>query len=159
MGWHTALVDSNEPTPVGLSPRVLARWLLLCAIIAGVFGLHTLTVDHPNLGTIPVAIAAADLSDQSPQNSATVHTLGTRDGSPLLVRGLEGLPVDHGDDPLADCLLFLTAAGITALLLLALIRRRLGDSANQSGNAASPGIVRLAPRLTMPRVALSVIRV
>lgn len=104
---------------------------MLCAIIGGVLGLHALTGHLGNRGTIPVTIAAADLSDQSPQNSATVLAPGLWDGSPLLVRGLEGLPVDHGDDPLADCLLFLTAAGITAVLL-ALFRSRLGDSANQS---------------------------
>ena len=158
MGWHTALVDHIEPTPGVLLPRVLARWLLLGAIIAGVFGLHTLTGDHGTRGAFPVAIAT-DLSDQSPQESATVLAPGLWDGSPLVVRGSEGLPVNHGDDLLADCLLFLTAAGISAVLMLALIRRRLGDSANQSGNAASLGIVRFPPCLTTPRVALGVIRV
>lgn len=152
------MVDLNEPTPGLLSPRVLARWLLLGAIIAGVFGLHTLTGDH-GTRTFPVAIAVADSSDQPPQKSATVLAPGLKDGSPPVIRGLEGLPVNHGDELLADCLLFLTAVGISAVLLLALIRRRLGDSANQSLNAASLGIVRLAPHLTTPRVALGVIRV
>ena len=158
MGWHTALVDHIEPTPGLLSPRVLARWLLLGAIIAGVVGLHTLTGDHGTRGALPVAIAT-DLSGQSPQKSATVLAPGLWDGSPLVVLGSEGLPVNHGDDLLADCLLFLTAAGISAVLMLAMIRRRLGDSANQSGNAASLGIVRFAPQLITPRVALGVIRV
>jgi len=71
---------------------------------------HALTGDHGTRGAFPVAIAA-DLSDQSEQKSATVPAPGLWDGPPLVIRGLEGLPVNHGDDLLADCLLFLTAVG------------------------------------------------
>ena len=144
--------------------RVLARWLLFGAVIAGVFCLHALTVDHGDHGDLPAAVSADRLVAQAGSLTArvdTVGTVGTID-APAASKPITGNPVapadgGGGDGFLAGCLLFLVVAGSVALLLLALSRRRADRSAGGAGGGAVSR--RGPPRVAVPRLALCVIRV
>ena len=143
--------------------RVLARWLLFGAVIAGVFCLHALTVDHGDHGDLPAAVSADRLVAQAGSLTArvdTVGTIGTID-APAASKPITGNPVapadGGGDGFLAGCLLFLVVAGSVALLLLALSRRRADRSAGGAGGGAVSR--RGPPRVAVPRLALCVIRV
>ena len=151
-----------------LAPRVLAkvlaRWLLFGAVIAGVFCLHALTVDHGDHGDLPAAVSADRLVAQAGSLAARVDIVGivgTID-APAASKPITGNPVGPadgggGDGFLAGCLLFLVVAGSVALLLLALSRRRADRSVGGAGGGAVSR--RGPPRAAVPRLALCVIRV
>jgi hypothetical protein len=141
--------------------RVLARWLLFGAVIAGVFCLHALTVDHGDHGDLPAAVSADRLVAQAGSLTAGVDTAGTvGTDAPAASRSITVNPVapadGGGDGFLAGCLLFLVA-GSVALLLLTLSRRRADRSVGGAGGGAVSR--RGPPRAAVPRLALCVIRV
>jgi hypothetical protein len=148
----------HRPDGAVVAPRLVARWLLLGVVIAAVFGLHVLTVDHGDHGDLPTAVLAGNSS---------VHTLGAAE-----ITGLPGLaelvaaadlespivPSDDGGGALAGCMLFLVVAGSAVLVLLMLIRRRIGDPHESGpGGLAAGSWHPAAP--AVPRFALGVIRV
>jgi hypothetical protein len=145
-----------------------ARWLLLAAVLAGLFGMHVLTAGHGTSrhSMLPMAgVAAHDVIGGHNLTSVGAMPVETTNAMPGSV-GVDvqvmpvtpGPGVDHG--AMAGCILFLVVGG--AALLFALLRRRRG--------AGSPGIGRLAgtavtdmrrrgPPGRWPRLALCVIRV
>ena len=147
-----------------------ARWMLLAAVLAGLFGMHVLTAEHGTSrhSMLPMAnIAAHDVvggHNATSVGAMPIETTGAMPGSTPVGVDVQAMPaspgpgVQHG--AMAGCILFLVVGG--AGLLLALLRRRHG--------AGSPGIGRLAgsavsdmrrrgPPGRWPRLALCVIRV
>lgn len=158
-GWHTSRVDPIEhgPGSAARSPLSLARWLLLGAIIAGVFTLHVLTAEsaltgsahYPGDGlTLPVT---APESDRATDSGGAPFSLAVPSvGQPGDTSGGEGL--------LIGCIMFLVVAGPAALL--ALLVRRPGTEAAHSGRGRWAGLSRRGPPGPgVPRLALCVIRI
>jgi hypothetical protein len=165
-GWHTARVDRIEaPTrPAAVSPRVLARWVLLCAVIAGVFVLHVLSSEHDHNGHgDPVAgLATGHLvthlgagAATGPDNT-TAAPMGATLSDPVT-------PIGDGDGGwLSGCILFLVVAGTGALLTLAMRRRAEGSAPAVPAAVMGVGGVmnrRGPPPGRVRRLALGVIRV
>ena len=151
-------MDRCDTRPPGvLSPRGWARWLLLCAVIAGVFGLHILTGDHGSHRDVHT-ISAADAALEQDQPRAAVADELTRPDI-TLPSAHPATPLDDSDNWLTGCLLFLATSGLGAGLLLALSRFRSGIA----GHAAAPpdrlGQVRIGFQPPAPPpVALGVLR-
>ena len=160
-GWHTARVDRIEaPTrPAAVSPRVLARWVLLCAVIAGVFVLHVLTSEHDHNGHgDPVArLATGHVVTHLGAGAATGPDNTT--AAPIEATISDPVTPIGGDGGwLSGCILFLVVTGTGALLTLAMRRRAEGSAAAVMGvggvmtrRGPPPGRVR--------RLGLAVIRV
>ena len=78
--------------------RVLARWLLFGAVIAGVFCLHALTVDHGDHGDLPAAVSADRMVAQAGSLTAGVDTAGTvGTDAPAASRSITVNPVAPAD--------------------------------------------------------------
>jgi hypothetical protein len=127
---------------VPATPPPLIRWVLLVAVIAGVFGMHVLTAgDGPGHGMLPVAMA--------PDHHGAAPDAVTERTPP-------GPAVAH----LAGCVLFLVAGG-AVLLLVALAR--LGGAGDRADDRRAGGLLRdlrrRGPPDGWPRLALNVIRV
>jgi hypothetical protein len=137
---------------------LLARFLLLVAVISGVLALHVLTAEDHAVSSgqfavsVTVQLTPAALDDQ--RTEAAVPDAGTGVGA---VREPVG---GAGSQWLAGCMLFLTVAASAALarLLLLVRRRRPADSTDRAepGDRGYPGWV--LPVLP-PRLAAGVIRV
>lgn len=154
------------------------RWLLLLAVLAGLFGMHVLTAEstdggHGSLPTVthvdhamaePVSVGAMGHSlsagaDAAVPAGALVAMPGDAGVTADAPMHTGGMPADH--DGLGGCILFLVVGG-TLMLLLALVARALVGAAP----AWLPSLLawRGAPRRgppgrERPRVALCVIRV
>ena len=84
-GWHTTGVDRMRHPPAlqRLSPRALARWVLLAAVIAGVFMLHVLTSendhnDHgdPSMGLATGLVTPRGAAATDPDSAAAAAIVG-----------------------------------------------------------------------------------
>lgn len=126
----------------------LIRWVLLLAVIAGVFGMHVLTPgDGPGHGMVPAAM---------PDDHHTAATVPEPAPSGPSMAELPSGSV-HGD--MAGCVLFLVVGG-AALLLMALAR--LSPAAHDSEHRIHGlrlDLRRRGPPDGWPRLALNVIRV
>jgi hypothetical protein len=147
-----------------------ARWTLLAAVLAGLFGMHVLTAEN---GTnqhsmLPVAnIAAHDVSGGHNAPSVDSMPIETIDSMPAstpagmdaqAIPATPGPGVQHG--AMAGCILFLVVGG--AALLLALLRHLHGAGSPGSGRLAGAAVSdmrRRGPPSRWPRLALCVIRV
>jgi hypothetical protein len=140
----------------GFTTRLLARWLLLGVVIAAVFGLHVLTVDHGDHGDLPVAAADGHSSASFGDTARVATTLAVGQ----LTSPVDGpvAPSDDGGGWLAGCVLFLVV-GSGLLLLLQWVRRRIGDPPPPAGKGVSVAFTRGAAFRPRPRLALGVIRV
>lgn len=170
------MVSSAAPTrPVWPG----GRWLLLLAVMAGLFGMHVLTAESADggHGSLPIAaphashsmsgaVSAAgssapalmSASDRTLLSDAVASVAGTLAGVSVSPADSGGMPADHGG--LGGCVLFLMV-GSTLLLLLALSGRvRLGMTAWSPPLMAWGRVRRRGPPgRDRPRVALCVIRV
>jgi hypothetical protein len=161
-GWHTTGVDRMKAPPgaAAVSPRALARWVLLCAVIAGVFMLHVLTSenDHnghgdPSVGLATGLVTPRGAAATDPDSAAAAAIVGAI-SDPATPIG------DRDGGWLSGCILFLVVTGTGALPILARLRRRVEGS----GPAAVMGVGgvmtrRGPPPGRVPRLALGVIRV
>lgn len=159
------------------------RWLLLLAVMAGLFGMHVLTAESADGGHGSLPIAAPHTGHSMPSSMSDSMSGAAGSSAPAVmaapdrtllsdavtsgaVAGVSvapadsgGMPADHGG--LGGCVLFLMVGG-TLLLLLALSGRvRLGMTAAWSPPLMAWGRVRRRgpPGRDRPRVALCVIRV
>lgn len=135
--------------------RAVARWLLLVAVAAGVFGMHALTAEDTGHGHGVLPVASGPAADHAGMNPAAAAVSAFDPGGFQTVAGDAG----HGGDTatMAGCLLFLVvgAAALIAALLRAL--RSSDRAAADRAAAALTGVRRRAPP-RRPRVALCVIR-
>ncbi len=124
----------------------VARWVLLVAVIAGVFGMHVLTAgDGPGHGMLPMA-AASDHHGHEVMPSPPDQVSAA--GAPA-----------SGHEDMTGCILFLVVGG-AALLLLALARSAVANGTGTGPAAHRPfDPRRRGPPGGRPRIALSVIRV
>lgn len=139
------------------APAVLARWLLLAAVLLGVLALHVLTAeDHAGTsGQLAVSGAAQVSTVPDLPVVAAVADTGV-----LVVAA--GDPAEPTDDASlwVGCLLFVTAAAPGALALLLMLRRPRRPAAVP--DHPRPGtlvVVRRDPPMLLPRLAVGVIRV
>lgn len=130
----------------------LARWVLLLAVIAGVFGMHVLTGgDGPGHGMLPSAMPSGHRSEAL----AADPVAETVSSAPSMA----ALPPWSGHEDTAGCILFLVVGG-AALLLVALAR--MGSEADERTALAARllrDVRRRGPPDGWPRIALNVIRV
>lgn len=144
-------VGEVNPGRAGKTPMILLRWTLFAALLAGLLGMHVLTVGHRDEGhgTLPVSIG----------QHGSMEAVSLDPAEPAA--GPAALPDVGGPEGMAGCLLFLTA-GVGAAVL-ALLRRRFTDaypSAPPSPRVGAViGVLRRGPPRRTPRVALCVIRV
>lgn len=140
-----------NPGRAGKTPMILLRWTLFAALLAGLLGMHVLTVGHRDEGhgTLPVSIGQhvpMDAPSLDPAEPAA---------------GPAALPGVGGPEGMAGCILFL-AAGVGAAVL-ALRRRRFTEAHPSAppppGVGAVTGVLRRGPPRRTPRAALCVIRV
>ena len=136
--------------------RVLARWVLLGAIVVAVFALHGLTAENDE-HAVPVVSSSASAVTAPFDAGSPDHGAAAWAGSAVL-HGVE--QPDGGGDWLlaAGCVLFLVVGSAVALVL-ALLRRRAPESA-LSVSRRWPGDGRGAPPGPgAPRLALCVSRI
>lgn len=132
----------------------LARWVLLLAVIAGVFGMHVLTAgDGPGHGMVPADTKTAGhhgdpaMAEPEPQ-PAPVEPMAAP------------LPPAFGHGDMAGCILFLVVGGALLLLALALVRAGGGrDDRDRRTAGLLLDLRRRGPPDGWPRVALGVLRV
>lgn len=168
-GWRPDRADGFDSRlvatwvrPGSVSPGVLARWLLLCAVIAGVFLLHVLTAEnnHSAHGTVssPAITAVSQSATPGPglQNAPEVEV------PVVMVPAVSGaVPPPGGGDggDLSECILFLVVTAATAGVLL-LLQRGRADGSSLTPPSAGGVIARRAPQSPMvQRLFLGVIRV
>ena len=125
----------------------VARWVLLVAVIAGVFGMHVLTAgDGPGHGMLPMA-AASDHHGHEVMPSPPDQVSAA--GAPA-----------SGHEDMTGCILFLVVGG--AALILLLLRYRAGSGTAGLGRFVGIAVTdmrRRGPPGRWPRLALCVIRV
>ena len=131
----------------------LDRWVLLLAVIAGVFGMHVLTAgDGPGHGMVPVPV----MTDQHTTHDSSAIAV---EAGPTTADTLASSPAPTGHGDMAGCILFLIVGG-AALLLVA-----VAHGTNEHGDAAATArrllldLRRRGPPDGWPRLALGVIRV
>jgi len=141
-----------------------ARWVLLAAVLAGLFGMHVLTAEDSGSGghgLLPmIATSAHDgLTDPARATTRDVPaTIDAADSGAVLLPAAPGSGGDHG--AMAGCILFLVIGG--AALILALLRHRGAPWATGLGRLAGIALTdlrRRGPPAVWPRLALCVIRV
>jgi hypothetical protein len=167
-GWNTESMERvrHQQPSRGSTPGKVRRWLLLAAVIAGIFGMHVLTAEDGTSrhGALPMISTAghAEMTGHDPQLAGAL---------PLAVDaavGMAGVAVVTAADPgsggdhgaMAGCILFL-AVGAAALILV-LLRLRGGPGLAGIGRLAGTSVSdmrRRGPPGRWPRLALCVIRV
>ena len=150
---------------------VLARGLMLAAVLAGLFGMHVLTADDPanGHGAMPMINAAphGGAAGHDPsmgvaavmgQTAPADHTAASQEPGAVASAVDPGSGTGHG--AMAGCILFLVLGG--AALFLALLRYRGPFAPAALGRLTAARLAdlrRRGPPPGWPRVSLSVIRV
>ncbi len=163
-------MENGGTSSVGLAPnpapgmpstlrRVLfggvpVRWVLLLAVLAGVFGLHVLTVEHGDHGDLPSSAILIGPSESGP--TAQVDAMPPGGGTRAYGHDAPALPADTGHGGLTGCVLFLAVAAAAAVLLANALRRR-GDPTPTRGMLLAGGPQRPVPGV--PRLVLCTLRV
>lgn len=152
------------------------RWLLLTAVLAGLFGMHVLTAETSSggHGALPHTLSSSATAGHEPAGDPTGAHSAVIDPAPVAA-ALAGpfMPGAALADPspstghggghggLGGCVLFLVIGG--ALVLLALLAARAVRDAGGAPAAAGTALTLLwrrgPPGGHRPRVALCVIRV
>ena len=141
-----------------------ARWVLLAAVLAGLFGMHVLTAEDSGTGAhgaLPMIATSAHDGMTVPDRATTQDvpaTFDAADSGAVLLPAAPGSGGDHG--AMAGCILFLVVGG--AALILALLRHRGAPWATGLGRLAGIALTdlrRRGPPGAWPRLALCVIRV
>jgi hypothetical protein len=144
-----------------------ARWALLAAVLAGLFGMHVLTAEDGSSrhGGLPMIGASghADMTGSavSPDEPMPVvmDAVGNLRGiAAVFAADLGSGGGDHG--AMAGCILFLVVGG--AALIFALLRHPRGGGIPGLGRLAGTAVTdvrRRGPPGRWPRFALCVIRV
>ncbi len=158
--WH----DGGR---AGLRPRVVARWLLLAAVLAGLFGMHVLTA-HDGPGgddALPQTVMTGHQNMTVTDTSMTAPAIAAAVGAPApgpiaaVLRSAGDGFGGHGS--MAACILFLVVGGVASLL--ALMAARLAAEASSTSPAAKVMWADLRrrgpPGRSRPRVALCVSRI
>jgi hypothetical protein len=153
----------------GITLRVAARWVLLAAVLAGIFGMHVLTAgdDAGGHGALPMVGMLGHhgmITDTPALTSDVAVTISVPAAAALpgavaaVLRSADG---SGGDGVMAGCILFLVV-GAAALLLALLISRRATRAAGTAGlgGLTLTDLMRRGPPIRYrPRVALCVIRI
>lgn len=163
--WNTGGVGWTDRRVRRLSTA--ARWALLSAVLAGLFGMHVLTaeVGSSRHGALPMISTTghADMTEPAPPPAAPVpvvmDALGGLPGIGAVLRADPGSGgVDHG--AMAGCILFLVVVGGALILLLLRYRDDPGTiGPGRVAGIAVTDIRRRGPPGRWPRLALGVIRV
>jgi hypothetical protein len=167
---------TSSPGQAGM--RWVLRWVLLAAVLAGIFGMHVLTADNDmsGHGALPVAGAAGpDAMAAVPHQTATPEPGGmtsatdaaARMGAVLTEAAVTGAVVGPmptlpggGHGAMAACILFLSAGAVAFLLALHYRRTLLSSSLRRFCAAVLTDLRRRGPPgRYRPRVALCVIRI
>lgn len=180
-GWNTDLVAAGERRGGAGRSLAPARWVLLLAVLAGLFGMHVLTAESSSggHGALPTAAGAGEhsASHSGGHDSATDHADPALTGSlpepAEMAMGTTwaagaaaaeapdpgGMPEGHGG--LSGCILFMVIGGALVLLVLLSARAWPAAFAAWSATWTAWGQVRRRgpPGRDRPRVALCVIRV
>jgi hypothetical protein len=143
-----------------------ARWTLLAAVLAGVFGMHVLTADDGtgSHGSLPMIGPSTHdgMGESAPLPISAVPVMSPAgfgagaDMQPAVGPGSGG--TDHS--AMAECILFLVVGG--AALALLMLRSRGSGQVAGLGQVARIGLTdlrRRGPPGDRPRLALCVIRV
>jgi len=168
-GWNTERMERvrhHQHPSWGSTPGKVRRWLLLGAVIAGIFGMHVLTAEDGTSrhGALPMISTAghADMTGHDPQLASArplaVDAAVGMAGVAAVTAADPGSGGDHG--AMAGCILFL-AVGAAALILV-LLRLRGGPGLAGIGRFAGTAVSdmrRRGPPGRWPRFALCVIRV
>ena len=169
--WHTAGVHPTQRRrgSAARRPRVLARWVLLGAVIAGVFALHVLTAENGPGGHtgVPAVATSTHLPTAGPSLAVPVSESdqATGVGAGVFWLTAPGSDTGHpggtgpGEGLLLGCILFLVVVGPLALVLL--LRRRRGATEDVRLVPVGWGSTghRIPARPGVPRLALCVIRI
>jgi len=141
-----------------------ARWVLLAAVLAGLFGMHVLAPEDSGSGghgLLPMIVTSAHDGMTGPARATTRDVpaiIDAADSGAVLLPAAPGSGGDHG--AMVGCILFLVIGG--AALILALLRHRGAPWATGLGRLAGialTGIRRRGPPGAWPRLPLCVIRV
>jgi hypothetical protein len=163
--WNTSGVGWTDRPARRLSTA--ARWTLLAAVLAGLFGMHVLTAEDGSSrhGALPMISKSghADMTGPAPSPAAlmpvVMDALGSLPGIAAVLTADPGSGgVDHGE--MAGCILFLAVGG--AALILLLLRHRDGQRTTGLGRFAGIAVTdmrRRGPPGRWPRLALCVIRI
>lgn len=156
MGW--------TDRPGRWSPAV--RWMLLAAVLTGLFGMHVLTAEDgaSRHGVLQVGtmVGHDDVSGRSPSPAETTPEAMDAAGTVATI-GSVVTPADPGagghQGAMAACVLFLVVGGAALILLL---RHRVARGMTGLGRFAGIAVTdmsRRGPPGRWPRLALCVIRV
>lgn len=159
MGWTDRQVRRRMSTA--------ARWTLLAAVLAGLFGMHVLTAEDGTGGH-----GALPMISTSGHPDMTVRVHSPAGPMPVVVDAIGSLPGiaavlsadpgagGGGHGAMAGCILFLVVGG--AALILLLLRLREGQRTTVLGRLAEIAVAdmrRRGPPARWLRLALCVIRV
>ena len=173
--------DSPAPT-ASTGGWALLRWLMLTAVIAGIFGMHVLTgsemtTGHGLLpGPAPMAghtamvqtSAMPDPTEQGPlpvagftQGALSAGVVKTSAAATSVAATSAGSGQGTGHDSMGACILFLVVGGAAALLALLATRlaTRFGHDAAAVASIVAGVMRRGPPGRGWPRIALCVNRV
>jgi hypothetical protein len=163
--WNTGGVGWTDRQVRRLSTA--ARWTLLAAVLAGLFGMHVLTAEDGSSGH-----GGLPMISTSGHAGMTV-SVPSADPMPVVMDAVGSLPGiaavlsadpdpgaggDHG--AMAGCILFLVVGGAALILLLVRLGEYQGTAGlGRSAGFAVTGMRRRGPPGRWPRLALCVIRV
>lgn len=158
--------DGHHQVHPRITPRLLTQWLLPAAVLAGLFGMHVLTVEDSTggHGALPQftmtghGVTGADTAVPAAVSAAVDGQAGLPGLVAAVLRSAADGMGGHGD--LGSCILFLVVGG-AALLLAWLAARRATQTASTTrpaGVTRSQVRRRGPPGRYRPRVALCVIR-
>jgi hypothetical protein len=155
---------STRRKPVSGRPGwwVVARWLLLGAVIAGVLAMHILSAadsggSHrsmamPSASATPPAASASMVMDM-PAVKSPVQAMHPINGTQL------GAVAGVDMSPMSCCVLFLVSAVGLVLLVRSYRARTAATAGGTRGRAAPSTLQRGPPGPGYPRIALSILRV
>ena len=153
-----------------MTPRFLARGLLLLLVLAGIFGMHVLTAEDgagghgalPMVGTAhhgsprDAIMTPGEMSGH--ETSAAVFVGSSVTGMNTVLQPDPGSTMGHGD--MAGCVLFLVVGAAALVLALLRLPRMIGSTGlvGFAGPALTDERRRGPPGRFRPRIALCVIR-
>lgn len=149
-----------SPVPSARAPRrvtarVMTRWLLLGAVVAGIFGMHVLTAEDAGHGhgALPVSTSTAGHAGM-PADTTPALSVKSTDAETVAA------PSGHGTNTtvMAGCMLLLA---IGAAALIAALLRSVGHADSTGFSRVTAGIAGIQRRGPphRPRVALCVTRI
>lgn len=170
-GWGcgVAVVGTDRPDlPAPNACWALLRWLMLIAVIGGIFGMHVLTgsemtSEHGPLPKVGHSALAGTAAMQQPAEESLPAAAGSTQGSDgaAVAATTSGSGQGMSHDAMGACILFLVVGGAAAVaaLLATRLKSRSGQTAATMASAVAGAMRRGPPGRCRPRIALCVYRV